>query len=204
MPKGFTNQEKELIRKRLIDQGYKLFSIYGLRKTNIEEIAKAAGISKGAFYNFYDIKEALFMDIIEDVEFHARMEILAAIDIPGKTPRARLYVIFKKAFSLIESLPILQFLAGSDAETLFRRVPVEKLQEHMSSDKLFVDELITKCKNAGIPIKMQSEQILGLFYPLVISMLHKDDLKQENINRSFDILLELIAAYCLGELETID
>jgi hypothetical protein len=51
---------------------------------------------------------------------------------------------------------------------------------------------------------MHPEQIIGLFYPLVISMLHKDDLKQENINRSFDTLLELIAAYCLGELETID
>jgi AcrR family transcriptional regulator len=203
MPKGFTDHEKDLIRKRLIDQGYKLFSIYGLRKTNVEEIAKAAGISKGAFYNFYEIKEALFMDIIEDVELRARMEILAAIDIPGKTPRARLYAIFKKAFSLLESLPILQFLTGNEAESLFRRVPVEKLQEHMASDQLFVDELINKCRDAGIPIRMQSEQIIGLFYPLVISMLHKDDLKQENINSSFDTLLELIAAYCLGELETI-
>ncbi|NTU61928.1 MAG: TetR/AcrR family transcriptional regulator, partial [Chloroflexi bacterium] len=36
MPKGFTEQEKELIRKRLIEQGYKQFSAYGLKKTNIE------------------------------------------------------------------------------------------------------------------------------------------------------------------------
>jgi AcrR family transcriptional regulator len=203
MPKGFTDQENDLIRKRLIDQGYKLFSIYGLRKTNIEEIAKAAGISKGAFYNFYDIKETLFMDVIEEVELRVRKELLTAVETPGKTPRARLLAIFKKAFSLLESLPILQFLTGSDTETLFRRVPAEKLREHMSSDTLFVDELITECRNAGIPIKMQSEQIMGLFYPLVISLLHKDDLKQKNINKSFDTLLELIAAFCLGELETI-
>ena len=204
MPKGFTDQENDLIRKRLIDQGYKLFSIYGLRKTNIEEIAKAAGISKGAFYNFYVSKETLFMDVIEDVELRVRKEILAAIETPGKTPRARLFAIFKKAFSLLETLPILRFLTGSDSDTLFRRIPVEKLQEHLASDNLFISELINKCRNEGIPIKMQPEQIIGLFYPLVISMLHKDDLKQENINRSFDTLLELIAAYCLGELKTIE
>lgn len=204
MPKGFTDQENDLIRKRLIDQGYKLFSIYGLRKTNIEEIAKAAGISKGAFYNFYVSKETLFMDVIEDVELRVRKEILAPIETPGKTPRARLFAIFKKAFSLLETLPILRFLTGSDSDTLFRRIPVEKLQEHLASDNLFISELINKCRNEGIPIKMQPEQIIGLFYPLVISMLHKDDLKQENINRSFDTLLELIAAYCLGELKTIE
>jgi AcrR family transcriptional regulator len=203
MPKGFTAQENDLIRKRLIDQGYKLFSIYGLRKTNIEEIAKAAGISKGAFYNFFVSKETLFMDVIEDVELHVRKEILVAIESPGKTPRARLFAVFKKAFSLLETLPILRFLTGSDSDMLFRRIPVEKLQEHLASDNLFISELIDKCKNEGIAIKMQSEQIIGLFYPLVISMLHKEDLKQENNNRSFDTILELIAAYCLGELETI-
>ena len=204
MPKGFTDQENDLIRKRLIDQGFKLFSVYGLRKTNIEEIAKAAGISKGAFYNFYVSKETLFMDVIEDVELRARKEILVAIETPGKTPRARLFVVFKKAFSLLETLPILRFLTGSDSDMLFRRIPVEKLQEHLASDNLFMSELIDKCKNEGIPIKIPPDHIVGLIYPLVISMLHKDDLKQEKFNDSIDILLELVAAYCLGELETIE
>jgi AcrR family transcriptional regulator len=63
MPKAFTEQEKELIRKRLLEQGHKQFSAYGLRKTNIEELAEASGISKGAFYLFYTSKEALFMDV---------------------------------------------------------------------------------------------------------------------------------------------
>ncbi len=87
MPKGFTEYEKELIRKRLLEQGQRLFSAYGLKKTNVEEIAKAAGISKGAFYNFYDSKEALFMDVVEQAEIRLRQEILAVIDLPGSSPR---------------------------------------------------------------------------------------------------------------------
>ncbi len=45
MPKGFTPQEKELIGKRLLEQGYRLFSAHGLKKTNVEEIAQAAELS---------------------------------------------------------------------------------------------------------------------------------------------------------------
>ena len=86
MPKGFTEHEKELIGKRLLEQGYRQFSAYGLKKTNIEEIAEAAGISKGAFYNFYESKEALFMDVIELAEIRFRQEMLAVIDLPGLRP----------------------------------------------------------------------------------------------------------------------
>ena len=54
MPKGFTGREKELIRARLIKEGYKQFSAHGLKKTSIEELAEAAKISKGAFFLFFE------------------------------------------------------------------------------------------------------------------------------------------------------
>ena len=57
MPKAFSEAEKEMIRRKLLEQGYKQFSTYGLKKTNIDELAAAAGISKGAFYIFYESKE---------------------------------------------------------------------------------------------------------------------------------------------------
>jgi AcrR family transcriptional regulator len=202
MPKAFTEHEKELIGKRLLEQGYKLFSAYGLKKTNIEEIAQAAGISKGAFYGFYESKEALFMDVIEQAEIRARQEILAIVDLPGPSPRARLYAVLKKAFSLFEAMPILRFLTGSDYDLLFRRMPAEILQEHLASDQIFIEELIIRCQNAGIPVRVQPEQIIGLLYPLVLTILHKDDFAWNNFNDSVDLLLELVAAFCLGEVET--
>jgi AcrR family transcriptional regulator len=201
MPKAFTEHEKELIGKRLLEQGYRLFSAYGLKKTNVEEIAKAAGISKGAFYHFYVSKEALFMDVIEQAEIRVRQELLAVIDLPGPSPRARLFAILKKAFSLFEAIPILQFFTGSDYDQLFRRIPAEKLREHLTSDRLFFEELITHCRKAGIPILAQPEQIAGLLYSLVLTTLHKDDMERMNFSGSIDLMLELVAAFCLGEVE---
>jgi AcrR family transcriptional regulator len=201
MPKGFSDYEKELIGQRLLDQGYKLFSTYGLKKTNIEEIAKAAGISKGAFYNFYESKEALFMDVIEEVEKRVRQEILTAVDLPGPSPRARLFNVLKRAFNLFETVPILQFLTTGDYDQLFRRIPPEKLQEHLASDSGFLEEMIAHCQKAGIPIRAPREQMTGLLYQLVLAMLHKDDLGLKSAYGSIDLLLELTAAYCLGEVD---
>jgi AcrR family transcriptional regulator len=200
LPKGFTEREKELIRKRLLKEGYQRFSAYGLKKTNIEELAEAAKISKGAFYLFYESKEALFMDVAELAEQRYRQEILAAIDLPGLSPRARLLVVFKKAFALLKEIPVLQYFTGSDFDLLFRKIPVEKLQEHLASDRLFFAELVTRCQNAGIPIQVRPEEISSLFYPLVLAIMHEDDLSLNNFNRSIDLLLELIAAFCLGEV----
>ena len=185
MPKAFSDHEKELIRNRLLEQGYKLFSAYGLKKTNIEELAQAAGISKGAFYSFYESKEALFMDVIEEAEIRVRQELLALIDQPGTTPRARLFVVLKKAFGLFETIPIFKFLTGGDYDLLFRRVPPEKLQEHLASDGVFFDELIARCQNAGIPIRAQPEQIAGLLYPLVLTFMHARGLGLWQLRRQY-------------------
>jgi AcrR family transcriptional regulator len=200
MPKAFTESEKKIIRERLVETGFRLFSAYGLKKTNIEELAAGAGISKGAFYIFYKSKEALFMDVAELAEGRFRREILSAIDLLGPSPRARLVFILKKAFSFFNTIPILRFISGSDYDLLFRRIPAEKLQEHLAHDRLFFDELITRCQQAGIPIQVPSEEMSGLLYTLFLTRVHEGDLGANHFRGTLDLLLELVAAYCLGEV----
>ena len=202
MPKAFTEQEKELIRKRLLEQGYKQFSAYGLRKTNIEELAEASGISKGAFYLFYASKEALFMDVVEQVEQRFRQELFAMVDVPGPSPRARLFALLHHAFHRMKTIPLLQFLTGSDYDLLFRRVPPETFQEHVAHDRAFINELITRCQNAGIPIRVGPEEMISLLYPLVLTILHEDEYAGTfPLGGGVDVFLELIAAVWLGEIE---
>jgi len=202
MPKAFTEQEKELIRTRLLEQGHKQFSAYGLRKTNIEELAEAAGISKGAFYLFYASKEALFMDVVEQVEQRFRQELFAMVDVPGPSPRARLFALLHHAFRFVKTLPLLQFLTGSDYDLLFRRVPPETFQEHVAHDRAFLNELSTRCRKAGIPLRVQPEAMISLLYPLVLTILHEDEYAGAfPLGGSVDVFLELIAAIWLGEIE---
>jgi len=202
MPKGFTEQEKELINRRLLEEGYRLFSAYGLKKTNVEEVAAAAGISKGAFYIFYESKEALFMDVVEETEVRFRRDVLDVIDLPGESPHARLFNVFKKAFTLFKTIPLLQLVSHGEYELLFRRLPEKKLQDHLGSDRRFFETLITRCREAGIPIQAPIEKISGLMYAVFFSSLHEHDFGDANLSSANELLLELITAYCLGEVQT--
>ncbi|HEX8992482.1 MAG TPA: TetR/AcrR family transcriptional regulator [Anaerolineales bacterium] len=200
MPRPFTEHEKDLIRTRLLQQGDRLFSAHGLQKTNVEELTRAAGISKGAFYKFYESKEALFLDITEAAERRVREEVLAVLDLPGPSPRARLLAALRKAFDLFEHLPLLQFLTGADYERVFSTVSQSQLQEHLDADRRFMEQFLARSRTAGIPIRVDAMQITSLLYPLALAILHREDLGPQAFRGNVDLLLELVAAYCVGEI----
>jgi AcrR family transcriptional regulator len=204
MPKGFTEREKELIRGRLLDNGHKAFSAYGLRKTNVEDLTRAIGISKGAFYLFYDSKEALFMEVLEAAERNFRLQVLAEIDRPGVSARARLKHVFQTAFSIWKSFPILKQVTQVEYSLLLEKMPQEKVLEHLQSDREFVNVLILRCQEAGILITAGGDAIAGLMNALFFISLHEDDFGPDTYPGTIDLLLNLVAAYCVGEIQGTD
>lgn len=200
MPKGFTEHEKDVIRERLIAVGDRLFSAHGLQKTRIGEITAAAKISTGAFYLFYASKEALFLDVLEQAESRFRRDILSAVDLPGPSPRARLVTVLQQAFTLLQTIPVLRVFTNSDYDLLVRRVPSGRLNTHLAGDQLFFAELITRCQAAGIPIQVPPEAISNLLYPLVLAAFQTDAFGAHTLSDGIDALLELVAAFCLGEV----
>lgn len=64
MPRGFTTQERDRINQALLTAGRELFTSQGLRKTALEELVTPAGIVKSTFYQFFDSKEALYLELM--------------------------------------------------------------------------------------------------------------------------------------------
>lgn len=203
MPKAFSEQERIQIRERLMEQGYAQFSAYGLRKTSVEELATAVGISKAGFYLFFESKEALFMDVVERAEESYRKDILAALadHPPTLPPRERLSAVLRKAFTLYKTIPILQFFSRSDYEILARRIPLEKLQEHTASDRQFMVDLIAACHEYDIVIRRSPDEVAGMMYVLFLTILNEDVFGPGALAPTIDQLLQLIAAFCLGEVD---
>lgn len=200
MPRAFSPEQKQLIIQRLIEQGARQFSNHGLKKTSVEELAAAAGISKAAFYLFFPSKEALFMEVVERAEQEFRCTILAAVDRPGPLARRRLAAILKEAFMQWRTVPILQVFNRSDYELIFTRVTSEQIQEHLVSDRRFFQDLIGRCRAAGIPIQIESEELSGLMYALFFISLHENDFGARSLSSTMEVMAEIVAAYCLGEI----
>ncbi len=200
MPKAFKPDEKEAIRTRLVEEGSQRFATLGLQKTSVEELARACGISKGAFYGFFESKEALFLVVMELVEKRFRQELLEKLSEPGPTPRARLVALLGHAFQRWKDIPTMQFLALSEYDQLMRRMPVDIFEEHKKADNEFMAELIERCRGAGIPIQISAVEMRQLSYALVLTSLHESGPLPLIEPGTLDLLIELFAAYSLGEI----
>ena len=73
MPKPVPNAAKTddaalphaLTRDRIVAAGFELFLRNGFEGTGLSRILKATNLSKGAFYHYFDSKEALYREVIE-------------------------------------------------------------------------------------------------------------------------------------------
>ncbi|MGD2103059.1 MAG: helix-turn-helix domain-containing protein [Acidimicrobiia bacterium] len=74
-PKRMTREQARLrTRERILDAAQALFSKQGYRNTSLEEIAEKAGFSKGAVYSNWVSKEALFLELLDEVGSQQNLE----------------------------------------------------------------------------------------------------------------------------------
>ena len=64
--KAYSEEERGLIRSRLMDVAAALFKEKGIRDTNIDEIYTPVGISKTFFYSFFPSKAVLAIAIMKE------------------------------------------------------------------------------------------------------------------------------------------
>jgi AcrR family transcriptional regulator len=199
MPKAFTEQEKQVIRAQMREKATLLFEKQGLKKTSVEELAQAAGISKGAFYLFYDSKEELFMEILEGLETDFRRRIFDFSIRPHREARKRLAKLFKNALLTWEEYPLLKNFSRADYEYLARKLPPQRIQAHVNRDNEFVDVFLKRIKRDGIRVKAAPRVVSNLMKSLFFVGLHREDLGAEAYRESMEILADLVAGYIVED-----
>jgi AcrR family transcriptional regulator len=195
MPKAFSEKEKEVIRRQLREKSKRLFERHGLRKTNVEEIARAAGISKGAFYLFYQSKEELFLEIMEQMESELRESILGYTPRPKENARQNVRRILDRFLLTYDAYPLLKHFSQSDFDYLVRKLPAERARQHFNRDRIFFDNLIKKVKREGIALKVSPRIAMNLILSLFLLSLHRQDLSEDDYAETMKILTDLIAGY---------
>jgi AcrR family transcriptional regulator len=86
--------------QRLLDAAQKLIAKKGLAATSVEDIAAAAGYSRGAFYSNFNGKSDLFIELLRRDHDHASAEFFALVDdeLPLDEFQARARDIYGKLY----------------------------------------------------------------------------------------------------------
>jgi AcrR family transcriptional regulator len=199
VPRAFTDQERDTIRRQLLDAGREHLQTYGIRKTNIEDLTRAAGISKGAFYTFFDSKEELFLEVLERAEVELREQLLAYTLQPGRSARDNFCQLLRDAFAVWEGSTFLRNFDQEDMALLVRNIPHERVLEHIARDDAFVDQVIAAWNSEGIRFTRDPHAISGLMKALFFVSLHRDDFGADIYPDTMELLIELVASYLVDE-----
>lgn len=149
MPRRFTGAERERIRRRLYEQGERLFAARGVRRTTVDEIARAAGIAKGSFYRFAASKEEFFFDLLEHAEATIRGEIEQALEGAGAGREERIRVVLERAAVVMHERPLFRTLTDpEELAYIARSVPAGRLAEHAHGDAAYFERILGELTGA--------------------------------------------------------
>jgi AcrR family transcriptional regulator len=201
MPKAWNEREKELVRKAMYEEGRKLFEKYGLRKTTVDEIVRAARISKGSFYLFFDSKEELYFDILEKAELEFKEKLFSEVFTPGKTRRESFRRFLAQMFELLTTMPIYRQLSSSDYDYLLRKLPENALKKHMKHDQDETARYFQHWMEQGWMRKVDMAGLNGLLLSLIYFILHRDDFGEKNFTAARKLWIEMLTTYLVPEEE---
>ena len=197
MPKGFTQAEKEQIHKDLLVKGRALIVDKGFKKTSVSAITKAVGIAKGSFYMFYQTKEELFIDILEEIESQIQDEMLREIESSALPADALLKKLLKSRLRSVMEDDILSMTLRTDLiQEIWTKLPEERRRDNIKRDEDFLKALLEKKPEASKMFSHGTDELAGIFRGLFFLLLHRMEIGEE----AFDGVLDFMVDACVDKL----
>jgi len=198
MPKGFSEQEKINIRQRLIAAGKELFSTYGLKKTNVDDITRMCGISKGAFYLFFLSKEELFMEILESAD-HEMKASMRQVLLPEHKPTRESYsMAIVTMMQAIKAHPLLAIFKSEEYENLMRKLEPEMAAEHVAMDTAYFRSLYLEGLEKGYFREIDPDTLSTFSIALFLLSLHSDQTVVIDFDKMVTILSDMFSEHIIA------
>ena len=189
---AFSDFETEQIYKALLAETRRCAVTLGMRKTSVDQLTQAVGISKGSFYRFFSSKELLFFAVLEDIHTElydvADVVLRENISLPPAERAAKTILAVCKRMS---DTGVMTFIEN-DVSALLQRLPENIKSEHYHDDETHIRALLES--NALIPnggVELVTATVRGL----ILTISHK-----EQIGSLYPQVLDLLVCGACAKL----
>ncbi len=182
MGRSFTDAERAEIRNKLKTICRESWKIQGYRKTSVDSLCKEAGISKGAFYLFYDSKEQLFYEIIAEMQtdiYKAAVEEMEAFPGCGGVQKA-----LKRIYRMYDATKFLQRSSTEDYKVLLGKLDDEKRTALISAEQRNAEVFISNQQLA-----QSGSLVLSVLYSLLMNVKNEAILPEDH-RAVFDFMVD--------------
>ena len=171
MAVAFSEKEKRIICQSLKNAAVQCAKTTGIKKTTVEELTTAAGISKGAFYGFYPSKELLFFDVLN--EFNGvlyNVVFTKLVKDTGMSDADRATAAILVGCNFLKDSGMSSFMGNYEA-SFSRKIPNE-LEHHYHIRKSLICNIF---KQAGLHTDYEDDIFAASLRGLVLKVLLEQD-----------------------------
>lgn len=191
MARGFSQEEKEKIKANLRMECERNWVRNGYRKTNIDLLCSKVGISKGAFYLFFDSKEDLFADVMDQVQDRMITQMNEAVT---KSPNKKGFIEgFKLLYQEYDQGNWIRTLSSDDFQSLLNRLPEDRLITHSSEHTM--EKLSETIEKSNLVCKEPISKTIGILSALLALSAQK-----EAIAHDHEIVLDFLLEHIIDDL----
>lgn len=189
MPKIFSDEDRESIRKKLLENGRSMLEKKCYKDISVAEIAEESGIAKGTFYNFFDSKEEYFYEIMLLIRDNNRNELLK---VAKKPSREAIYKVMYKRYTTTKT--VYDFFTEEEMKIIFRRLP-GKTQEADENSVELARKLISACTHNKM---VKAEVVVNLMNIAALASANREFLIEKHYRETISVLANAIADYIYG------
>lgn len=194
-PRALSQEEKNIVRNHILSKGKELIYSFGIKKISVDDIAKAAGIAKGSFYNYFENKEAFLFAFLEEThkEVFSRLETLLLEPSEVKDKREMLEKFIIEFFSIKEY----QFLIENheDLEYLISYKAGVAKQDFEKMEIQMFEHLISL---AGFDTDIVKPGVVHNYIHAMYFMYYSDLMVKEALEETLKVQLKGIMDYIFG------
>jgi len=192
MPRALTEREKCRQCRRLLEKGMPVVLLRGIRKVSIEDITKAAGMSKGAFYHHFESKEKFMVEVIMNLHrqiFALAEQVLSSEGDLQKNTRKFLLNLF--------DMPEMSFFTKYYAE-------INELAESLAEYELqFAEEAEVNMYGKllitfGINTQKVKPGVVHNLMHIMYMIMQSDLMIKEDLPKTKELLAESLLSYIFG------
>lgn len=184
MARNFTEREKENIKRSLLEACKRNWTQYGYKKTSVDELCSQAGISKGAFYLFFESKEALFCEVLCSVQ---EQICNAASEVIEKHKDK--YGVAKALKLIYREYDKNNFLYDSDSTDftiLMNKLSEEQANKIERSNRMGRQLFLS---HPYLKFRVDADLAMSVIYSLIINIKNKDILPHDHME-TFDFMVD--------------
>lgn len=193
MASAFTDEEKEVIKKKLHTVAKECLQRYGVKKTTVDQMVARAGISKGSFYNFYSSKESLFFAVLEEYQIGVMKRLIEQLGQEDPINTNQFVHLLYNFYQDFRYSFVFTIFKNHEMELLIRKLPKEMIRRHHLLDDEMVKKIIARIR---LKASVRVEIVSALFRTIAMSMLHIEEIGE----KQFDTVLKLQIQGMVGQI----